>query len=196
MEGAAVYSGLSRGLLALAARDGCFRPSPSITLLSLAKLQAVVASLGSGDPFGWWNCSFLASAGIEVLAYNFPRTAVSAAVTATSKAAALRHDQAAGAVGVFHLFRLPPAMMQRVHEHLLSRAGEWAGELTDKDRGMGALRDLAAGGAAHGGGPGARNLGSVAADDPSLASRLAAAYLAAFEGGYQTFPYFTLANDP
>lgn len=27
LEGAAVYSGLSRGLLALAARDGCFRTS-------------------------------------------------------------------------------------------------------------------------------------------------------------------------
>lgn len=159
---------------------------------SLTDLHAVVASLGSKDVSAWWNSSFLSPTGLEMLAFNFPRTAVSAAVTSTAKAAAQQHDQAAGAVGVFHLFRLPAALMGRVHRQLIGNGANLAEILTDKERCLETLRGLAGNVSTPDLGPGARDLGRFEVEDPALITRLAAAYLAAFTDGYKTFPYFTL----
>ena len=166
----------------------------SSTLFSdLARLSCLVSALGSRGNAAWWNCSFLSQEGLETLTYNFPRTAVSAAVTATTKAAALKHDQAAGAVGIFHLFRLPAALMERVHRDLVAESAALAETLSAKDPCLDALRNMADTQSSPDRGPGARNLGQFASDDEALITSLATSYLTAFTKGYETFPYFTLA---
>ncbi len=168
------------------------RSEPQAIHHDLARLSCLVGALGSTANSGWWNCSFLSPDGLETLAYNFPRTAVSAAVTATSKAAATKHDKAAGAVGVFHLFRLPPMLTNKVHQHLLKDTSALAGSLGNRDSCVEALRELAGDTPITDLGPGARNLGQFASGDGALIAHLAASYLAAFIEDYQTFPYFTL----
>ena len=158
---------------------------------SLAKVSLQVAAFGSSYHAAWWNCSFLSPAGIETLAFNFPRTAVSAAVTATSKAAALKHDQAAGSVGMFHLFRLPPGLNKKVHRQLVTDGSNLAEDMTTKELCLEALRSLAEGATPTRQCPGAQNLGEFSPDDHKLVALLAASYLAAFTEGYETFPYFT-----
>lgn len=167
-------------------------PLISTLSLDLARLSFLVGTLGSKHHAGWWNCSFLSPEGLETLAYNFPRTTVSAAVTATAKAAANQHDQAVGAVGVFHLFRLPPALAERVHRAWLSTGGELHGHLGNRDACLAALREISDEETADFG-SGARNLGGFREDDGALVNRLAASYAKAFSEGYQTFPYFTLS---
>ncbi|MCP5535431.1 MAG: BrxE family protein [Akkermansiaceae bacterium] len=164
-----------------------------VTSMGLSKLAALVGTLGSSDYAGWWNCSFLSPTGIATLEFNFPRTAISAAVSATSKAAALKHDHAAGAVGVFHLFRLPTGLTQKVHAHLVADASRIAEVIASRDLCIEALREMAEHGSTDGLGPGARNLGNFSFDDPALTYRLASSYLKAFTEDYQTFPYFTLS---
>lgn len=168
------------------------RSDPLAIHQDLARLSCLVGALGSSNHSGWWNCCFLSPDGLETLTYNFPRTAVSAAVTATSKAAATKHDQAAGAVGVFHLFRLPPLLTTKVHQYLRKDISSLVDSLESRESCIEALREIARGRPPSGIGPGARDLGQFTTDDATLTSHLAASYLAAFTEDYETFPYFTL----
>jgi hypothetical protein len=74
----------------------------------IIKLRATVAVLGQAGHFGWWSCQFLNEAGLESLAYNFPRSPLVAGYTATCMAAKRLHDDRIGRTGVTHLFRLEP----------------------------------------------------------------------------------------
>lgn len=168
---------------------------PADTSAGLSKLAALVGTLGSSDYAGWWNCSFLSPTGVETLKFNFPRTAISAAVSATSKAAALKHDQAAGAVGVFHLFRLPSGLMNKVHHHLMTDSSHLAEAITSHETCIEALKLLADDCSPDGLGPGARNLGNFNIDDENFVPHLAASYLQAFTQEYETFPYFTFSEN-
>ena len=164
----------------------------SETSASLAELTTLVGTLGSSEHAAWWNCSFLSPTGIETLKFNFPRAAISAAVAATSKAASIKHDQAAGAVGVFHLFRLPPGMAEKVHRQFVGDNAELAQIIASRDLCIDRLQQLAGDESAGGLGPGARDLGKFESDDKTIVSCLAASYFRAFEAHYETFPYFTL----
>lgn len=82
----------------------------------LLQLRLIVGFLGQGKQSGWWDCNFLDATGIRFLETTFPRTAKSAALRSTSDAACSIHDKALGRIGSYHLFRLPPALEDRI-EH-------------------------------------------------------------------------------
>lgn len=82
----------------------------------LLKLRLIVGYLGQAKQSAWWDCNFLDATGIRFLETTFPRTAKSAALRSTADAACSVHDKALGRIGSYHLFRLPPAIEDRI-EH-------------------------------------------------------------------------------
>lgn len=81
-----------------------------------AQLRLLVGYLGQRKQAGWWDCDFLGPLGFRFLETVFPRTARTAALQSTSEAACMVHDRSLGRVGNYHLFRLPPALEDRLQQ--------------------------------------------------------------------------------
>ncbi len=88
------------------------------TIEKIAQIRVLVAYLGEKDQYNWWDTSFLGEIGLEYLKLNFPRTAFLAGVTSVSEAARKLHDEHIGKGMVYHLFRLPFNIEERIHEIL------------------------------------------------------------------------------
>lgn len=159
-------------------------------LETLAMLRVAVAYLGEKDQFGWWPTSFLSVTGRRFLELNFPRTQLSAAVTAVTQLAKGLHDESIGQAGAFHLFRLSHGLEQEVHRLLVADSASRFELISGREPALKFLDAVAEG--EGGGGQGAvraAGLGQLT-HRPTL-RKIAASYRDAFVTGYQTFPYLT-----
>jgi hypothetical protein len=92
-------------------------PAKSTQIIDqFAQLRLLVGYLGQRKQSGWWDCDFLGPLGFRFLETVFPRTARTAALQSTSEAACTVHDHSLGRVGNYHLFRLPPALEDRLQQ--------------------------------------------------------------------------------
>ena len=91
-------------------------------LHEILHLRVAVAFLGEKGQNGWWQTQFLQPTGQRFLEFIYPRTVFAAGVNAASEAAKNFHDDRIGKGGVIHLFRLPPSLELRLHEHLVKDA--------------------------------------------------------------------------
>jgi hypothetical protein len=66
-------------------------------------VRMAVGFLGQARLSAWWTSSFLSSNGFAIAEYNFPRSAVYAAMNATSAAAKRLHDERIGKRRCVHL---------------------------------------------------------------------------------------------
>ena len=157
----------------------------------LACMRVLVAYLGEHDQFAWWQTSFLSPTGRRFLAFNFPRTTLSAGVQAASHAAMRLHDERIGRQDAFHLFRLPYALEREVHAQVAGRGADaFAALLVDRDT---ALTEL--------GTPGAQEakeaVGPVRVSTVarilhrSSIRKVATVYHRAFTDNTPSFPYYT-----
>ncbi len=159
-------------------------------LETLAMLRVAVAYLGEKDQFGWWPTSFLSVTGRRFLELNFPRTQLSAGVTAVTQLAKGLHDESIGQAGAFHLFRLSYGLEQEVHRLLVADSASRFELISGREPALKFLDAVAEG--EGGGGQGAvraAGLGQLT-HRPTL-RKVAASYRDAFVTGYQTFPYLT-----
>jgi hypothetical protein len=155
-----------------------------------ALLRLLVGYLGQRKQSGWWDCEFLGPLGFRFLETVFPRTARTAALQSTSEAACTVHDRSLGRVGNYHLFRLPPALedrLQQAIEELDWTAG--AKQIESPETAMETLQRLADAVVKAPEGPvqigvERRILTSTAIHE------LAAHYYSAFHDGVRCFPYF------
>ena len=85
-------------------------------IAQLIQLRLLVGYLGRRKQFGWWDCDLLSPTGLRFLEDIFPRTAHAAALRSTTEAACIVHDHSLGRVGNYHLFRLPPALEDRLQQ--------------------------------------------------------------------------------
>ena len=93
--------------------------APRVDFLhEILHLRVAVAFLGEKGQNGWWQTQFLQPTGQRFLEFIYPRTVFAAGVNAASEAAKNFHDDRIGKGGVIHLFRLPPPLELRLHEHL------------------------------------------------------------------------------
>lgn len=158
---------------------------------TLAMLRAAIGFLGERGQAGWWPSSFLAAESAPFLAPVFGRTQVLAQCTAVAAAAARVHDERIGAGHVYHLFRLPEDLEQRIHAAL--HESELTRRITEavssRERALETLR-------AEAGAPSEAGVGPTRAGDlhdlrqPKRWRDVAAQYLAAIERGIEVFPYF------
>ena len=157
----------------------------------LATLRAIVGYLGERDHAGWWQSAFFAPGSAAFLAPVFSRTQTLAQCTGVTRAAAAVHDERIGVGHVYHLFRLPEDVEQRIHTELhdpeLTRTiGE---AVASKDNAIQYLRDQR--GSAEGAGVGPVRVGDL--HDLRAEERwrdVAAEYLRAVEAGVEIYPYF------
>ena len=153
-------------------------------------LRTLVGFLGEKEQESWWNTSFLGNTGLEYLKITFPRSYLSAGVNSVTEAAKRLHDKRIGKSGVFHLFRFPLAIEERIHRALLASAPESLIETTaSSDHALERLGQMASDEIKPSEGP-----LQIETRDKMLTtnnlSKIAAHYLAAFQAQNQSFPYF------
>lgn len=160
-------------------------------LVSVAKLQTLIAFLGEKPQSNWWPTEFMTARGLQFLNFNFPRTSLSAALTATAVAARSLHDQRIGEGNTYHLFRLPHGLTQDIHRLVAGDGQIGLRELIpDRDTALAALAALADNDAFQATGPvRVAGLGQFL-HQPTL-RRMAACYHHAFSNAEQVFPYVT-----
>ena len=158
----------------------------------LAELRLLIAFLGEKEQFGWWDTDFLSPNGLEFLAYNFPRTAMLAGLQGASEAGKRLHDERIGIGRVFHLFRLPTQLEERIHR--IVRDGEVPSDaLTSKDAAMERLGHWIDAPVSAPEGP--IQIGTEARLNSKFSlTELAKHYSDAFRAEKQTFPYFKAAD--
>ncbi len=160
--------------------------------VEFAELRLVVAFLGEREQFGWWDTDFLSSNGLDFLAYNFPRTAMLAGLQGASEAGKRLHDERIGVGRVFHLFRLPTQLEERIHRS--ARDGELPSDaLTNKDAAMERLDRWIDSPVSAPEGP--IQIGTETRLNSRFSlTELAKHYSDAFRAEKQTFPYFKAAD--
>jgi hypothetical protein len=160
------------------------------TIRAFAQLRLVVGYLGERKQSGWWDCDLLDATGLRFLETVFPRTARAAALRSTAEAACIVHDKALGRVGNYHLFRLPPALEDRL-EHCIDEVywSESGKQVESRETAMEALIRLADAVVKAPSGP--VQVGVERKILTTTAIReLAAHYHSAFQDGIRCFPYF------
>ncbi len=162
----------------------------SAIIQQLVQLRLIVGFLGQGKQAGWWDCTFLDATGLRFLENTFPRTARLAGVRSTTEAACSVHDKALGRVGNYHLFRLPPALEDRL-EHELEKMDwpELFKQVATRNEALSALKLLAE--ATINAPEGPVQVGVEPRILTTTAIReLAAHYYSAFTSEIRCFPYF------
>lgn len=158
----------------------------------LFRLRLIVGFLGERAQFGWWPTSFFDPASKLFLEPAFPKTSRLAQYHGLIVAARRLHDEHIGVGNVFHLFRLPEETEQNLHS-LLQENGDQGDISSPLQARESAIRALAS--FAEGHSPGADE-GPVAVgklsdiSKPTPLKAVARHYLAAFEGGFKSYPYF------
>lgn len=153
-------------------------------------LRFLVGALGEREQYGWWDTGFLSTTGLRYSEINFPRAAVAAAGVSVTEAARRLHDARIGKGGVFHLFRLPPAVEESVHKEMLHGDQEaFKAAIFGKDQALEALEQYADKPVDGQDGPVQVGTVKTILHSPSIATA-AAYYLDAFRNNRKTFPYF------
>jgi hypothetical protein len=157
---------------------------------SIIRLRFLVGFLGEKPQAGWWDSRFLDSTGDRFLSATFPRTFLVAGIRSTAEAARIVHDSQIGRVGIFHLFRLPVDVEDRLEVHLSEVDDSWSKPtLCDRHDALIELRQFSEARISAPKGPVQIGVPSKILTTASV-SELAAHYESAFSSGFQCFPYF------
>ncbi len=153
-------------------------------------LRALVGYLGEKSQCNWWDTNFLSPIGLQYLAINFPRSSFVAGVTSVSEAARRLHDSRIGKGGVYHLFRLPLAIEENIHSHLMGMdSSSIVSVIQNKDEALARLLQLAGSTIDAPEGPVQIGRDKQIQRKNSIAV-LAQHYLDGFSNGKQVLPYF------
>ncbi|HOC24336.1 MAG TPA: BrxE family protein [bacterium] len=158
---------------------------------TLSVLRLLVGYLGEKPQFAWWDTNFLSPIGQQFMTINFPRTALSAGIQAVSDAARRLHDERIGKGGVYHLFRLPTALEEDIHQIILQGHPHLAvARIQNRESALDELKNQSSDITIPGSGPVLLGKISELENGPTL-GRLAALYHQAFAAGTSSFPYFS-----
>ena len=157
----------------------------------IVALRYLIGFMGEAGQADWWSSRFLSTTSGTFLKPMFGKTIAAAQYHGVREAAARVHDERIGVGRVFHLFRLPEGLEQRLFAHL-PRAeipGDLGETLVSRDAAMAGLQGfLKSPVELH---PGPVQVGT--AEDlleHTWLSRVAAIYHSAFQRDAQSFPYF------
>jgi len=164
------------------------------TIEKIAQIRVLVDYLGEKEQYNWWDTSFLGEIGLEYLKLNFPRTVFLAGVTSVSEAARRLHDEHIGKGMVYHLFRLPFNIEERIHEIIRDMKDEKAKQLiAAKEDSLELLKGFIDSTVDAPEGP--VQIGTIPKIISEFSVReLAKHYANAFQEDKKTFPYFREKN--
>jgi len=165
------------------------------TIEQIAQIRVLVAFLGEKQQCSWWETSFLRDTGLHYLRFNFPRTAFLAGVTSVSEAARKLHDERVGKGMVYHLFRLPFNIEERIHEILRDMNEDTSRKLiTNKENALKLLEGFIDSTVDAPEGPVQIGTTSIIISEFSV-REMAKHYANAFQEEKKTFPYFSDKNN-
>jgi hypothetical protein len=103
-------------------------------LRDIGKLRLTVGFVGEKPQLAWWQSSFLSPAAIAFARPVFGRTQLLARYHGVVEAARRVHDSHIGIGAVYHLFRLPEALEEELHQLMLENGQmeEFAASLTSR----------------------------------------------------------------
>jgi hypothetical protein len=144
--------------------------------------------LGEKEQYNWWPSSFFSLSSTAFLAPIFSRTQDLARLSGVSRAASRVHDEYIGVGAVYHLFRLPERLEQRIVAHM-QQEQEQLRVPTAREEALTWLQEYAAETPIATLGP--VRVGDIQQlQDKDSWKTVAAHYLSAFEMGERTYPYF------
>lgn len=153
--------------------------------------RAIVGYLGEKSQHNWWPSEFFSATSDSFLSPVFAKTKHLARYSGVVESGRRVHDESIG-VGqrVFHLFRLPAALEQQLHESVASQdlAEAMVAATESTDAAVAMLKELAGGADQAGEGPLAISNSADFGNNDWLAAA-AHCYLQAFESNKQCFPY-------
>lgn len=173
-------------------RDTSSDPDDGFIML-IAALRIAVGFLGERDNAGWWSSGFLSPTSNAFLAPVFGPNILQARYQGVRDAAKRIHDERIGVGHVFHLFRLPESMEQRLFEAVQLRGPELNKMISSSDAANLTLDSLVNKPVAAKPGP-ALIASSEALDSIQWIGDAASLYSAAFGAGEQCFPYIAGAR--
>ncbi len=158
----------------------------------LATLRTVVGYLGERDQFAWWPSAFFGPGSKAFVTPVFGKTHLLAQCNGVTAAAAVLHDERIGVGQVYHLFRLPEEIEQKIQRTLVEMAltTSLPDPVTSKEPAMAYLQSHSTTAAQRGVGP--TRVGNLH-DLYQFAvwGAVAVHYHQAFTQSSQVFPYFT-----
>jgi hypothetical protein len=160
-------------------------------LKTLALVRGVIGYLGEREQYGWWQSSFFSQGSKAFLSPIFGRTQTLAQCVAVTRAAALTHDERIGIGRVYHLFRLPEDLEQRIHSvlHSAELSGTLAATTASTDAALQYLRSEA--GTVPNGSVGPTRVGDLQdLRSPACWRTVIAHYICGFRQASQVYPYF------
>ena len=159
-----------------------------ISINQLIQLRAYIGFLGEKDQYNWWPSSFYSATSAAFLSPVFSRTQNLARLSGVARAASRVHDEFIGVGAVYHLFRLPERLEQRIVTSIQQEPDAIKAP-ADKDEALIWLKghsDVAPSPAI-----GPVHVGNVEQLQNGTSWRVALGYyLAAFDTGERSYPYF------
>ncbi len=153
--------------------------------------RVIVGYLGEKSQHNWWPSEFFSTTSDSFLSPVFAKTKHLARYSGVVESGRRVHDDSIG-VGqrVFHLFRLPAALEQQLHESVASQAlnESMVAATGSTDAAVAKLKEFAKGADQTGEGPLAISHSTDFTKNDWLAAA-AHCYLNAFENNTQCFPY-------
>jgi hypothetical protein len=170
--------------------NGKLSEQSQLSVMRIAALRLAVGLLGERDAAGWWTSAFLSPTNsTSFLAPVFGGNTFQARYQGVLEAAKRVHDERIGVGHVFHLFRLPESMEQRLFESIQSGGSDLAKAISSPDSAKATLHSSVTKAVAAKSGPALMAL-PEAIEAAGWISEAASLYSAAFGAGVQCFPYF------
>lgn len=154
-------------------------------------LRTLIGFLGEKNQQNWWDTSFLDKTGQKFLEVNFPRSFLASGINSVSEAARILHDNYIGKGRVYHLFRLPTDIEEKIFHCLQVSDPSLISHLIEsKDVALSNLKGFATANEILREGP--VQIGKKKKlYNQTVIHELASIYLEAFNSGKKVFPYFT-----
>ena len=159
----------------------------------IVSLRLAVGVLGERDAAGWWRSGFMSATSSAFLAPVFGPKVLQARYQGVLESARRVHDEHIGLGRVFHPFRLPEVMEQRLFDAVQSGGGELTDAISSPGAATSTLEGLASNAAEAKSGPALLGTSDLL-DEQAWVAEAASLYTAAFRAGVQCFPYFTAAR--
>lgn len=159
------------------------------TLGSIVDLRRAVGLLGEKEHSGWWSSLWFTSHAVAFLTPVFGGSTDAARYNGVVQAARHVHDSRIGVGRAFHLFRLPESLERTLHDAVTGLGAPVDRSSIQTKEDAEAFLSKVAGKVEPSAGPirvgSERDLESAA-----WLGTVAGHYLAGFQAGHQTFPYF------
>lgn len=159
-------------------------------ILDFLKLRILVAFLGEKNQYNWWETNILNETGEKFLSFSFPRSKFLASIIIITEAAKQLHDEKVGKGRIYHLFRLPYNLEEKIFCHLKDNSRTaYKKILLDKKTALTFLEKMTREKINAPEGP--VQIGTLnKIENENAIEEIAKHYLSAFESNTQIFPYF------